>query len=265
MMLSRILASTLCRPVVSGGMATALKGCRMLSSLATRKALTLEQALTSNHLVLGELESPVAVQQLNSVRSAGDMLTKWQTANAVLVQATLRVLPQVGFTADAIGLQGYTESFAECVRTGSPEERTTLQQLNEHKWRVLLQNAFGVDPAPAIGLSKAREIVIDMVDALQDPALIRQVEESRHGLAARLSDPERQHMVARALVDVQAGVIARHGFEGDGGYAQAQVCLMDHATDAVVTASIAAATTNLYARAGIDLQSALRQAVSGDS
>jgi hypothetical protein len=38
---------------------------------------------------------------------------------------------------------------------------------------------------------------------------------------------------------------------------------MEHATDAVVTASIAAATTNLYARAGINLQEALQKAAGG--
>ena len=48
--------------------------------------------------------------------------------------------------------------------------------------------------------------------------------------------------------------------EGHAGFAQAQVCLMEHAHDAVVTASVAAATTSLYARAGINLQETFRQA-----
>lgn len=55
------------------------------------------------------------------------------------------------------------------------------------------------------------------------------------------------------------------GYPGDAGFAQAQVAMMEHANDAVVTASVAAATTNLYARAGIDLQDALRQAAGGGS
>ena len=109
-------------------------------------------------------------------------------------------------------------------------------------------------------------------------------------------------MVARALVGVQAEVVMRHGYEGDAGYAQAQVrfylppcacttrwslclearaqttaasaqkgvsaghaqvCLMEHAEDAVVTASIAAATTQLYARAGINLHEAVTKAAGG--
>lgn len=53
-----------------------------------------------------------------------------------------------------------------------------------------------------------------------------QVEESRTGLASRLPESERQHMVARALVSVQAEAVLRHGFEGHAGYAQAQVCFM---------------------------------------
>lgn len=229
-------------------------------ALSTAPTLSLEQALTSNHLIIGELESSAAQQQLSTVRLNGDTLAKWQHTNAVLVHATLKVLPQVGFAADAAGLQAYSEAFAERMRNDEPEARATLRELNEAKWKVLLRDAFGCEPAPPLGLPKARELAIAMVDALQDEALLKQVEEARGGLAARLSEAERQTMVARALVSVQSEVVQKHGFEGDQGYAQAQVCLMEHAGDAVVTASIAAATTNLYARAGINLQEALRQA-----
>lgn len=99
---------------------------------------------------------------------------------------------------------------------------------------------------------------------------------------------ELQTLVARAVVNVQAEVMQRHGYAGDAGYAQAQVrrsldrlhsvlvfstwpsdelhlppqvCLMEHANDAVVTAAVAAATTALYARAGINLHESLRQVV----
>lgn len=227
--------------------------------------MTLEQALTSNHMINAELEAPATVQQLNSVRAAGDVLTKWQTANALLVHVTLRVLPQIGYSADAPGLQGYSDAFAELLRNDSPEVRATLRGLNESKWRLLLKHAFGCEPAPPLSLAQARAIAIDMVDALQDESLLKQVEESRSGLAARLPEAERQHMVARALVGVQCDVVRKHGYDGDAGYAQAQVCLMEHAADAVVTASIAAATTNIYARAGINLQEALRNATSAQA
>ena len=226
--------------------------------MSTRPTMSLEQALTSTHLMISELESQAALQQLQSLRNSGDMMTKWQTANAVLVHATMRVLPQCGYTSDGQGLQNYMQAFAECMNTGTEEVKTTLRGLNESKWKVLLKHAFDCEPVPPLDLAKARAIAIDMVDALQDPLLTKQVEESRQGLSSRLPEQERQMLVARAVVAVQAEVIARYGFEGDAGFAQAQVALMDHAGDAVVTASIAAATTNLYARAGINLQQALQ-------
>ena len=132
--------------------------------------------------------------------------------------------------------------------------------MNVTKWRTLLRHAFGCDPAPPIERSAARALAIDMVDALQDEALLAEVAGSREGLGSRLSDQEHQLLVARAVVNVQAEVMAKHGFEGDAGFAQAQVCLMEHAHDAVVTASVAAATSSLYARAGISLQETFRQA-----
>ena len=231
--------------------------------LSTKPTMSLEQALTSTHLMIAELESQASVQQMESMKDSSDMMAKWQQANAVLVHSTLRVLPQCGYTADGQGLQNYTQAFAECLNQGTPEIKATLRGLNEQKWTVLLKHAFGCAPAPPIELAKARAISIDMVDALQDESLVKQVEDSKSGLAARMSEQEHQALVARAVVSVQAEVVARYGFEGHAGYAQAQVCLMEHAGDAVVTASIAAATTNLYARAGIDLQAALRQAGGG--
>lgn len=233
---------------------------RMLSAtVAQRPEFTLEKALTSSHLIVGELESPAVAQHLAAVAQSGDTLAKWQQTNAVLVHATLKVLPQLGFTADVPGLQSYSEAFAERMRSETGEVRTTLMDLNDAKWRVLLKRVFDCEPADRMALPKARELAIAFVDALQDPKLVAQVEQARDGLASRLPEQERQHMVARALVDVQLEVVAKHGFAGDAGYAQAQVCLMEHASDAVVTASVAAATANLYARAGINLQEALMQ------
>mmetsp|Transcript_11591 Transcript_11591/g.37151 ORF Transcript_11591/g.37151 Transcript_11591/m.37151 type:complete len:165 (-) Transcript_11591:368-862(-) len=106
---------------------------RLLSSEA--RALTLEQAMTSSHLILSELESPQMVQAMQGAASQGDRLQKWQTANAVLIQATLRTLPQVGFSADAAGLHAYTEAFAAQARSPQPEVRSALAGVNVSKWR----------------------------------------------------------------------------------------------------------------------------------
>lgn len=234
---------------------------RALCSVAgSARKLTLEQALTSTHMVLADLQSPASKQHLNSLRSSTDTLHKWQQTNSLLIHATLRMLPQIGFQPDATGLQAYTEAFADEMRSGAPEVREKLQQLNDTKWRVLLDEGYGCRPAPPFTLQEARNVAIAIVDALQEPEMIRQVEESRSGLGAHMSDLERQHMVARAVVGVQADVLAKHGFEGDQGFAQAQVALMQYAGDAVVTASVAAATTQFYARAGINLHEALKAA-----
>lgn len=224
---------------------------RALSSKAP--ALSAEQAISSSKLILNEIESPSVIQALWGAQS-GNKLQKWQTANAVLIQSMLKVLPQVGFSADAQGLQRYTEAFAVQARSDDPVVRKTLGAVNTERWRVLLINGYGCEPAPTLPLDDARKLAIDIVDALQDPALLNQVEQSRTGLNARLSDQEHQTLVAGAVLSVQADVMERHGFKGDGGYAQAQVCLMEHAFDAVVNASVSAATNALYIRAGINLQ-----------
>eukprot|EP00966_Prymnesium_polylepis_P117013 2703908-Prymnesium_polylepis.1 len=224
-------------------------------------SLTLESALTSSHMINSSLESPAALQMLAAAKSSTDVAEKWQRVNTVLIQATLQAVSTLGFTPDAHGFEGYTRSFAELMR--SDEARGPLQQLNEAKWTTLLKHGYGCGVAAPLTLAQARGIAIELVDALQDAELMKQLDESRTGLTSRLSNEERQGMIARILVQEQVKVLARHGFEGAEGFAQAQVCLMAHAADAVVTASVAAATQNLYSRGGIDLVAALRQAAGG--
>ena len=69
----------------------------------------------------------LTVAQLSAVRNAPDTLTKWQQANATLVQATMHVIPQVGFGQDLQGLQAYTEAFATHMRNEQPETRKALE------------------------------------------------------------------------------------------------------------------------------------------
>ena len=201
--------------------------------------------------------------QLSAVRNAPDTLTKWQQANATLVQATVQVIPQVGFSQDIQGLQAYTEAFATHMRDEQPETRKALEQINEQKWSVLLKHAFDCEPAPPIGLTEARTLAIALVDGLQDATLLRQVEEMKSGLASRMGEQEQHAMVARALIGVQQEVLEQHGYKGEQGFAQANVCLMQHAADAVVSASVAHATNTLYARAGINLAEVMQRATAG--
>lgn len=237
-----------------------LSGAAARLSTAARPSITFEQALTSSHMVIETLQSPEVLQQLAQARGSEGVLAKWELANRTLIHSTLSVMPQVGFTQDGRGLQNYTDALAEQMRNAGDVERKTLKDLVHKKWEVLLDNVFGCKPAPPMPLLAARELAIDLVDAMQDEKLLKEMDAARTGLMSHMTEQERQGMVARALVSAQIEVCSKHGFEGEGGFAQAQVCLMDHAADAVVTSSVAAATTNLYARAGIDLHAALRQA-----
>lgn len=145
--------------------------------------------MTSSHLILNAMQSPQALQALEQAQQQGDRLQKWQTANAVLIQSTLQALPQVGFTPDGLGLQRYTEAFAEHARSDQPEVRKALADINMQKWRALLRNGFGCDPAPPMSLEEARKLAIDMVDAMQDPQLLKQVRERGRRSAPLLLPP----------------------------------------------------------------------------
>ena len=112
----------LCVGIIGRSVGIAARSSRALSTAIQRKPLSLEQALTSNHLIVAELEASHTVQH-PECRVDGRHAAKWQATNAVLVHATLRILPQVGYTSDGAGLQAYSDGFAECLRDGSPRCR----------------------------------------------------------------------------------------------------------------------------------------------
>lgn len=127
------------------------------------------------------------------------------------------------FCAPLLDLRATTPyRHAPQARGEQAESRKALQEMNTSKWAVLLEHAFGCETPSPMSKEEARRLAIDIVDALQDEQLLRQVESERTGLLSKLSDQERQHMVARAVVGVQSEVIERHGFKGDAGFAQAQ-------------------------------------------
>ena len=151
-----MLGSVLRRGYGLAPLGLAVRRCGLSS--VPKRSVTLEEAMTSSHLILEALQSPTAVAQLSAVRNAPDTLTKWQQTNAMLVQATLHAIPSVGFTPDLQGLQLYTEAFAQHMRTDQEETRRALEQINEQKWAVLLKHAYDCEPAPAVSLAEARAV-----------------------------------------------------------------------------------------------------------
>jgi len=61
------------------------------------------------------------------------------------------------------------------LRVFPTQVRKALADINVQKWRALLLNCFGCEPAPPLTLEQARKLAIDMVDAMQDEQLLKQV------------------------------------------------------------------------------------------
>ena len=140
-------------------------------STVSKRSLTLEEAMTSNHLILESLQLPAVASQLTSLRASTDLLTKWQQTNAMLVQATMAVLPQVGFPQDFGGLQAFTEAFAEQMRTdqvetqdqhvmgptrGAASATAPLRRLYSHPHAFDIHRRRHTHPAPHQQATRAR-------------------------------------------------------------------------------------------------------------
>lgn len=214
--------------------------------------LTPAQAIQSSEEILTALRSPQSIQQLESIRSSGaDMLFKWQQANAALIPPTLQAITKLGYSADQQGLQAYTEAMSSIPKDS--EEAAQLAGLMRTKWELLLEHGFGAGLGRAITLTEARAIATDIVDAMQDSTFLAEVDALFTGLMARLSITEKQQALLRVLINLQQEQMGKHGFPGEAGYAQCQISMLDHASDAIVTGAVMTCTQMVFTRAGLSL------------
>ena len=74
-----------------------------------------------------------------------------------------------------------TARFTRARARALSQTRSSLRQQVDAKWETLLQHGYGCSPAPPLSREQARALAIDLVDALQEPELLRQLDESRTG------------------------------------------------------------------------------------
>ena len=139
-------------------------------------------------------------------------------------------------------------------REGSEAEE--LREASQKMWRKMLVRAFGIeiDTDKRLTLERAREFTSDVSAKLQSNDFKETLKEAMDDLGSGASNDEKRKELLSVLLPAQMEVMANYGYEGEDGYVEMQVALMEFAQDNQIKHNILAATFSAFETAGVPLQ-----------
>jgi hypothetical protein len=204
---------------------------------------TMEQLYTIQAEIFEQLKSHEA--DLNAIREAkGTLIEKWQQFLQVILPIQLQVLKKYGLDDNQRALSQFNEQYMH-----SSAQYPALFELNRQKWLFLFDKAFGVTDFKEISLEKVQSLIIDIVEEMTSESFLQQVDDQINVLGKEATLLQKRQALLSVLFPLHTSVMAKHGFEGEIGYIQAQRAIMDYYYDPVISQKSAYAQWVVFKRA----------------
>ena len=203
--------------------------------------LTVEQAIQIEREVVERMKTAQPRFALMSVKNSGlNLAMRWQQMAGVMFGVQAQAIPTIGFTADQQGLMTYNGYLGALQ---DAPENSALRDAVAAKWDFATEIAFGVTEKKPMTREVAGQFCRDMTDRMTTPEFMNRIDKefAKFGDLSKIpkEDTETHLKIQTALCplvfEVQLEVSKTHGYDGDGGYVQAQRALMDHTSDPLVS------------------------------
>lgn len=172
------------------------------------------------------------------------LMEKWQGFLQLILPIQLEALKNQGLETNQLELSRFNEQY---MRLSA--EYPTLFELNKQKWLFLFEKAFGVTEFKEISLEKAQSLMADIVDEMTSETFLEQVDSVINDLEAEATLIQKRTALLSVLFPLHMLVMAKHGFEGETGYIQAQRAMMDYYFDPKISQSATSAQSIVFKRA----------------
>jgi len=169
-------------------------------------------------------------EALEKIRNSDtSLINRWQNLLEVVLPAQVEVIKSLGFSEDQSGLSNYNEQFMKRA-----VEDQALRDLNEEKWSFLLEIAFGVKQQRKISLQDAQNLIEEIATAMTSEEFLQEVDQVVEKIDQKAPMVVKRQTILAVLQPLHLSIMAKHGFEGEEGYVQAQRALVDYYYDPVV-------------------------------
>lgn len=188
--------------------------------------------------------------QLNECRlllikeKSGSLIEKWQELLQVILPIQMEVIKPYNLGGYQLGLSKFNEEYSRCAL-----DSAVLCELNTKKWLFVFDKAFGITEFKEISLQEAQSLIGEIAEEMTSEAFLVQIDQVINSLNPSASLIEKRHAVLTILFPLHMSVMARHGFEGETGYIQAQRGIMDYYHDPLISQKAAHAQSVVFKRA----------------
>ena len=183
--------------------------------------------------------------ELNAIREAKVALVeKWQQFLQVVLPIQLQVLKAHGLNGTQNALSQFNK---QCMHASA--QYPALFELNCQKWLFLFDKAFGVTDFKEISLEEAQNLNADIVEEMTSESFLQQIDDRISMLGKEAAFLQKRQALLFVLFPLHMSVMARHEFEGEIGYIQAQRAIMEYYYDPLISEKSAYAQRIVFKRA----------------
>jgi len=209
------------------------------------QVLTIEQLRQAQEQIISGLKAKEKdLAQIQAV--SYPLIIKWQMLLGVLLPIQIETAKKFGFTNEQTALIEFNKQLID-QQQNDPQ----LQSLNEQKWHTIFKQAFNMDSVQKITLEQARNLVAEISTEMMSEHFLKQVDQTMGQIDPKADLMQKRQTLITVLLPMQMAVMAKHGFEGEQGYVQAQRALMDYLHDPQIMEKAAKSQIALFTRAKV--------------
>jgi hypothetical protein len=205
--------------------------------------LSTEQLLTIQNEIYNRIQ--LNKHKLLFIRErSGSLIEKWQELLQVILPIQMDVIKAYSLGDNQVGLSKFNEEYARCS-----SKSTALCKLTTQKWLFIFDKTFGITEFKEISLQEAQSLTVEIAEEMTSETFLAQIDHAINALKPDASLIEKRQLVLTILFPLHMSVMARHGFDGETGYIQAQRAIMDYYHDPLIAQKAAYAQSVVFRRA----------------
>jgi hypothetical protein len=204
-----------------------------------------EQLLASQQTIFDTLKTKD--KQFAEIKNAQyPLIIKWQMMLGLVLPIQMEIIKKLGYTDEQRALLEYNKQLMDSQQTD-----TKLREINDQKWDFIFEQAFGMPAAKKMTIEQARSLIADISAGMVAEPFLGQVDQLMKQLPPNADIMNKRQALLSVLLPLHMSIMAKHGFEGEQGYVQAQKALMDHLHDPEIMQKSLQAQEILFRRAGV--------------
>lgn len=214
-----------------------------LESMDHNQSFSIEQLLTVQNEIYNKIKLTEHKLFLIKEKPA-PLIEKWQELLQVILPIQMDVIKAYNLGDNQLGLSKFNEEYSR-----SALNSLTLRESNAQKWLFIFDKAFGITEFKEISLKEAQSLITEIAEEMNSETFLVQIDEVISTLNPNAPLIEKRQAVLTILFPLHMSVMAKHGFEGETGYIQAQRAIMDYYHDPLISQKAAHAQSIVFKRA----------------